>query len=363
MVGRLIIAAAGSGKTEWLVKDSLKQPERRSLITTYTNRNTAEIKDRIERIALSQPGHLDVMNWCSFIFKDGVSPYQFYLGLNFKIEQVSQDGAPSTREWRPARSQIFAYYLDGRRRVFNDRLSDLACQVNEKSDERMIARLKRVYDHVYIDEAQDLAGWDFDFVKLMLLNDIAVTLVGDPRQRTYSTNNSKKHATKGVAPIDKLREFLSKPPLIQVEEHTTSHRSNQIICDFADSLYPERAKTISAQKAVTGHDGVFLIREDEVNLYACCFDPYALRWDKDTPTYGIRAMNFGESKGATANRVVIFPTKSILEYLARKKALADVTRAKFYVALTRARYSSGIVVPTDFPEIVGAPRWNSCQKS
>lgn len=45
MVNRLIIAAAGSGKTTYLVKQAMQQSDR-VLITTYTIANEREIRKK-----------------------------------------------------------------------------------------------------------------------------------------------------------------------------------------------------------------------------------------------------------------------------------------------------------------------------
>ena len=46
MNNKLIIAAAGSGKTTVLVKKALQIKDEKVLITTYTQANEAEIKKR-----------------------------------------------------------------------------------------------------------------------------------------------------------------------------------------------------------------------------------------------------------------------------------------------------------------------------
>jgi DNA helicase-2/ATP-dependent DNA helicase PcrA len=55
-------------------------------------------------------------------------------------------------------------------------------------------------------------------------------------------------------------------------------------------------------------------------------------------------MNFGESKGRGFDRVVILPTGPMLKWLRNvDEELAPQTRARFYVALTRARHSVALV--------------------
>ena len=47
MNNKLIIAAAGSGKTTFLVEEALRQKKGKVLITTYTQANEAEIRKKI----------------------------------------------------------------------------------------------------------------------------------------------------------------------------------------------------------------------------------------------------------------------------------------------------------------------------
>lgn len=56
------------------------------------------------------------------------------------------------------------------------------------------------------------------------------------------------------------------------------------------------------------------------------------------------AINMGESKGLTYDRVLIYPTGTMKNWMKdRSKNLQPKTRSQFYVAITRARYSVGIV--------------------
>lgn len=60
-----------------------------------------------------------------------------------------------------------------------------------------------------------------------------------------------------------------------------------------------------------------------------------------------KTMNFGLSKGLTFNRVLIYPTKPMLDWLSGKsKDMKDESLSKFYVAVTRARYSVAFVYKT-----------------
>jgi DNA helicase-2/ATP-dependent DNA helicase PcrA len=52
----------------------------------------------------------------------------------------------------------------------------------------------------------------------------------------------------------------------------------------------------------------------------------------------------GESKGLTFDRVLIYPTGTMKSWMKNhSKTLQPKTRSQFYVAVTRAKYSVGIV--------------------
>jgi DNA helicase-2/ATP-dependent DNA helicase PcrA len=55
-------------------------------------------------------------------------------------------------------------------------------------------------------------------------------------------------------------------------------------------------------------------------------------------------MNIGLAKGRTYDRVLIFPTKPMKEYLKTQEVAKAGDIAKLYVAVTRARFSVAFVV-------------------
>lgn len=90
------------------------------------------------------------------------------------------------------------------------------------------------------------------------------------------------------------------------------------------------------------------------------YSPVQLRENMKTEVNeSYRVMNFGESKGLSFDRVLIYPTKPILNWLSDNNSeLAATSRSKLYVALTRARYSVGIVCDyTDSLTIDGIYKW------
>lgn len=338
---RAIIAAAGSRKTQHIIDQVLGDPTKRVLVTTYTNENLNQIVNRLSAGTGLLPSHVTVMGWFTFLMNQCARPYQSYVlddigvmgGLNF-LGQRSR----FARKDQPRR-----YYLDPSRAVYRNEVAALADEANRRSGGKVVDRLAGMYDHIYVDEIQDMAGYDLELLDVLLKSPIALTMVGDPRQATFSTNTAQKNKQyKGSRIVD---WFSERTDVCVIDNRVESYRCVQGICDFADDLYPELPRTISMNTEVTGHDGIFPIKESEVDEYIRKYSPVVLRWNRRTPTGGLEAMNMGASKGSTYDRVLIFPTKPMINYYNTRDFNQLNERAKFYVAATRAKYSTTFVIP------------------
>ena len=208
----------------------------------------------------------------------------------------------------------------------------------------VIARLKQIYTDVFIDEFQDLAGWDLEVVRMLLQSDIRVTLVGDPRQHIYSTNPSQKNKQYlGVNVINLVKKW-EKDGLCSVEHMAATYRCNGQICGFSNALWPGMDPMGPLQTETTDHDGVFLVAENAVKEYMERFEPQILRHNRLAETYGYEALNFGLAKGLEFKRVLIVPTEPIKKYLeSGKLGHVEKSRDRLHVAVTRARHSVGFV--------------------
>ena len=332
-----IIAGAGSAKTQYLIDRALANENERIVITTYTNENLDHIRARIHESAGCIPANIRLMGWLSFLMNQCVRPYQHsVIGVVGAIRSLDFNGRRS--RFTP-RSTPRPFYLDKRSNIYRDGLADFACSANAATNSLVIHRLEGLYDWIYIDEAQDLVGYDLDFLDLLFASSIGVVVVGDPRQHTYATNltvRNKKY--KGVGLIDWFRE---RTDVCDLDERTENYRCNQAICDFADALYPNLAPSESKNAIETGHDGIFRITRGEIDNYIATYDPVPLRDSRATKTFGYKAQNIGLVKGRTFDRVLIFPTGPMKKYVQAGQAMSAPTR--MYIAATRARHSVAFV--------------------
>ncbi len=338
-----VIAAAGSGKTERLIEEALADADARVLVTTYTRENLSEIDARLWKASGTRTHKVTVMSWFEFLLRDAIKPYQGYKTEILSLRSINFETQPP----RYARESSFQqYYIDSASNVYRDRVSALACKLDDLSDGRVVSRLVSCFGLILIDEIQDFAGYDLELLERLLRSRTRILAVGDPRQAVYLTNNSAKNSGMRRANIINWIEAQKKAGVLNISHLTESFRCNQQICDYADALYPDMPGTTSKNTTIVRDMGIHLVHVDDLDSYRQAHNAAELRWDKRNKLALPSAMNFGEVKGKTFDRVLIFPTKTITAYIESGDDLVQGARAKLYVAVTRARHSVGIVTTT-----------------
>jgi DNA helicase-2/ATP-dependent DNA helicase PcrA len=368
---KLILASAGSGKTTFLIKSALSLPSNEKiLITTYTEANEAEITRKIIKINGLIPENIQIQTWFSFLIQHGVKPYQgtFHQSLFLKpIRGMLLVNNPSGIKYSFANEfnkkinvpyneerEFEKHYLASSRKIYSDKISKFVFNCNLKVKNEIIDRLARIYNHVFIDEVQDLAGYDLELIKLLFKSNISTVLVGDPRQVTYLTHIEKKN--------DKYKNGFIKDYLLEkcksligdnIDETTlnVSHRNDTEICLFSSKLYPKfpspnSCECSNCRDLTIEHKGIYLVQKKDIQNYVLNYKPIEIGWNKKMkPINPVNYFNFGESKGLGFDDVLIYPTNDMIEWLKNHNYnLKNETRAKFYVGITRARYSVAIVV-------------------
>jgi DNA helicase-2/ATP-dependent DNA helicase PcrA len=253
------------------------------------------------------------------------------------------------------RSKTVPFFLSRDAQIYSDKIARFIIECNMKTGGAVIARLEDRFRSIFIDEIQDMAGYDLDLLELILQSKIELVMVGDHRQATYSTNNAAKNRSyAGAKIVNKFHEWQEKG-LVTLSYDRETHRCHQLIANLADSFYPTEPKTISRNEIITGHDGVFLVSTQSVAAYMEQYGPQVLRLDRRSHCDGYPAMNFGESKGMTFDRVLIFPhRKGHLWLTSGNYDHVKNSAAKMYVGVTRARHSVAFVCddPGQVPGLV-----------
>lgn len=337
----VLIAAAGSRKTTHLVESALELADRRVLMTTYTLYNTAQIKSMLTAKAGCIPPAVSVLSWYTFLLQEGIRPYQRAITGGPRVGSIDFLGRASRYA---KKADCGPYYFNSRGDIYRDRVSECVLAANEATGGAVLSRLAAVFDHIMVDEMQDLNGYDIELLDRLFDMNVAVMCAGDPRQGTFTTNRGGKNKKfKGDGIVNWLAEPARRAKL-EIKTWNQCHRSTQAICDFADALYPALPRTVSMNTTPHPHGGVFKISRAEVFAYVAKVRPTVLRYDKDSDTEGMDAINFGAAKGQTFDHVLVFPTKKFQRYLKTGDLASAGSLPKHYVAITRARFSVAVVV-------------------
>jgi len=358
---KLMIAAAGAGKTTFLVTEALKIHDKKVLITTFTDENVREIKKKFIEINGFIPNNIHIKGWFSFLLQECLKPYQCVLNndlfgkkIGFNYWTDGQSGLKCYWNGRPiywAEKDFLNHFFDSNLSIYSDKISKFIVRIYEKDNQLIFQRLAKIYGCIFIDEIQDLAGYDLDIVKNIYSSIQNVIAVGDPRQTTYSTHHSQKYKKYSEG---KIRNFFCEHlgELCEIDEITLSksHRNEQIVCAISSQLFPELTPSVSCECCDDSHIehlGAFYVPESKHLKYLEQYNPIQLRWDSRNSKVNPKfiAMNIGSSKGLTLDRVLLYPTKNMIDWLNDENTqLVQQTQSKFYVGLTRAKYSLGILV-------------------
>ena len=350
----LIIAAAGAGKTTFLVKKALEISEN-VLITTYTDANEQSIRDKFYEINGCIPSNVTIMPWFSLLIKHGIRPYQSYL-INNRVSGVLLVNKADKNLLR-LKDTNEKKYVTASGNVYSNMISKLPCVLDELSNGCVFRRIRKIFSYVFVDEIQDFAGYDLEVIRKLHEDGCHMILVGDPRQTTYRTHYETKYKKyAGGKIVNFVQENI---PEMHIDSTTlaVSYRNNQIICNLANQMYPDMKPCDSAMNEKTGHDGIFWVDEKDIDNYMEKYNPVQLRYDNRTKvSTRFKTMTFGSAKGLTFDRVLIYPTQPMLNWLSGKsRDMKEGSLSKFYVAVTRAKYSVAFVYKTKKipPEDIG----------
>lgn len=350
------LAAAGSGKTWRICNEALQiahaNPQQRILMVTYTNKGVLSIKEETEHQNSGIiPSNISIQTWYQFLLKELIKPYQTFVA---DINEIRSFDFTLEHEKNYAKLGTKARYITSGKNVRSEEASNLAILLNERSGGLVFERLKKCYSFLFVDEVQDMAGRDIDILRKIFETDIQTVCVGDNKQATFRTHTTRTNRSLTGENIFLFFAELERKGIVEIQKDLCSRRFNSVICDFANRVYSNENNMTTSMTEVTGHDGVYIIEQKDAQKYFDCYKPQELRYSIRTKDVISRfVLNFGECKGRTFERCLIYPSKPFIDFL-KGKTLSSPE--KYYVAFTRAKYSNVIVVEKMF----AAPYFENC---
>ena len=139
----------------------------------------------------------------------------------------------------------------------------------------------------------------------------------------------------------------------------TCRRCHKDIVIFMNNFYKKYDNLLTNEITYNTHQGIFVVRSNDVNAYLKKYCPIQLRYNKiKHVNTNFNALNYRETKGCTYDRTLIYPTKDLENYLKDKKEISKInTKNAIYVALSRAINSVAIVYDGKVDEKLNIKVW------
>lgn len=330
---RLILAVAGSGKTR-LIIESLNLEER-YLIVTYTINNFNTIKKRIISKFGFFPKNITVLKFFEFAYSFCTKPFLLF---KYSLKGIFFEKTPDyTNYFKISDKQR---YLTKNNLIYHNRISKFL-EINETIP-LIIEKLEKFYDHLIIDEFQDLGGHDFNLIMQLSKANINLLYVGDFYQHTYSTSNDGKTNQKLYNCIDQYIELIkSHEIIVDTQTLIDSHRCSPTVCKFiSDNLSIQIESKRNDETVIHIVEGVQDIPHiiDNNSIVKLLYD--------DSSKQPFFAKNWGECKGEDDySHTCIILNKTTTQALKQNKLndLAPSTKNKLYVAISRTKGDCFIV--------------------
>lgn len=322
---RLTFSVAGSGKTTRIVNSI--DANCRTLILTYTHTNIYNIKKKVVQRFGCIPDTVRIYPFTSFLYSSCFRPLLHDItserGITFK-EPIRSS----------ARQNEVGYYLNPNGFAYHCRMS-LALTALDQINE-LFTRFERFYDHLFVDEVQDLASRDFDFITILGKSKLKIDLVGDFFQHTYDSSrdgnyNSALFDNKGIY----LKRLLDAGYTLHHEQLTKSYRCSPTICEFVQEHLDIEIKSHRLDET-----NIVFIEDSNEAKKLLADDNIVKLFYNNHVTHNCFSRNWGECKGEDDYGSVCVILNKTTEELFHKQELrkmAHLSKNKLYVALTRAR--------------------------
>lgn len=322
----VIFAVAGAGKTSRLVANL--NEERRFLIITYTESNYINLRSKIIQQFGYFPANITLYTYFSFLHGFCYRPFlrtkKNTKGLIFTLPPTFPRYA-LTDDRR---------YISPSRWLYANRLAKFIEQSNLVGD--VVTRIEKYFDVFFVDEVQDFAGHDFNFLMAISAAKLNVTFVGDFFQHTFDTSrdgnvNARLHEDYTTYQA----KFNAAKLTVDTDSLKKSHRCSKDVCDFITEKIGIAIEAHDDRKSVVRYE------DDLEAVLAIYYDPRTVKlFYKDHHKYACYSQNWGASKGADLYQdvcVVLNPGNVKAWQRGSFRDINAETRNKLYVACSRAR--------------------------
>jgi DNA helicase-2/ATP-dependent DNA helicase PcrA len=322
----VILAVAGSGKTSRLV--AMLDEERRFLVVTYTDLNRDNIRTKIIQRFGYFPANITLFTYFSFLHGFCYRPF---LRSEKETKGVTFELPPTFPSYKLTDER---YYMTSSRRLYANRLAKFIDQSNLTRE--VVTRMEKYFDVFFVDEVQDLAGHDFNFLMDISAAKLNATFVGDFFQHTFDTSRDRNvNASLHDDYAAYKARFKTAKLSVDIDSLKRSHRCSKNVCDFITK------KIGILIEAHDDRESVVRFEDDPATVLAIYEDPGIVKlFYQEHHKYACYSQNWGASKGVDRYQDVCVVLNLGTVKAWQSGSFRDInakTRNKLYVACSRAR--------------------------
>jgi len=322
----VILAVAGSGKTSRLVA-SLDEHQR-FLVVTYTESNHDDLRRKIIQRFGYFPANITLYTYFGFLHGFCYRPFlrskKNTKGMTFKLP-------PLFPRYRLTDDR---HYISSSRRLYHNRIAKFIEQSNLVGD--VVTRMEKYFDAFFVDEVQDFAGHDFNFLLAISAAKLNAKFVGDFFQHTFDTSRDRNvNASLHDDYAAYKARFKTAKLSVDIDSLKRSHRCSKNVCDFITK------KIGILIEAHDDRESVVRFEDDPATVLAIYEDPGIVKlFYQEHHKYACYSQNWGASKGVDRYQDVCVVLNLGTVKAWQSGSFRDInakTRNKLYVACSRAR--------------------------
>ena len=197
-------------------------------------------------------------------------------------------------------------------------------------------RIETITDCLIIDEVQDISSRDFDLITYFSNADVELLYVGDFYQHTYQTSSDGNYKSRLYDNFDKyIKEFCNAGFAVDMTTLSKSYRCSKTICDYITNELEINIQSYGSEKTIIKE-----IKDKQKISELLKDDNIAKLHLKESYHYSGNHKNWGEVKGEDNHNdicIILNPTTYKMFVNNTLSNLNPITKAKLYVAVTRAR--------------------------
>lgn len=320
---KAFFAVAGAGKTTMLV--SMLSTEKRTLLLTYTDNNADNLRRQILERFGTWPENIAVYTWFSFVLSFLIRPFAIencpaISRLVFEEKNIPRWGTDLVR------------YITSDGAVYHSRAFDFVEEY--VGADAVLARLSKFFDEVLVDEFQDFAGYDFDFIELLGISPLDVVLTGDFFQHTFDTSRDGSKNKNLHKNFIAFKKRLSKHFTVDEISLETSYRCPKAVCSFVSNKLGIRMVSSSTRDDIPSPE---LVCDERIIEQIMNNESIKKLFYHAYFKYDCNGGNWGACKGLSFSDVCVVLNPGTAEKFDNGEltSLAETTKNKLYVACTR----------------------------